>query len=271
MSSLYDAFMSTDVDDEVFLSEAPIALLQQSITQQFEDPIDFKRKDYVQTFITKYNYSKENMKEDSDLEELDDLQESFVAFMLDTMEKYLGVVFPDIDEESIDDMHECIHITYRFFIKNIKRNFVNMMLNYINKHKDELLDSLPRKKDVAAISFKEAGISDDDIVILSNMDSVINYILGLKDEIFAEDFFDLCDDNESCLELEYVKEKFDKDKITGNFVPLYFDMVDENFKIEIGSKLRSKILSDYPLRKKEKIKIKEDLDSIEDNSDEIED
>ena len=72
----------------------------------------------------------------------------------------------------------------------------------------------------------------------------------MKENCDVDDFLKLCQDDEVILELEYVKSAYDRTDITGNFVELYVDMVDETFISDIQSKIRNKILKKYPKRTK---------------------
>ena len=69
-------YSPTDLDDELFLSEIPMSVLQNSIDTQFRYPLEYRKKDYVQSFIMKYQFSRDNMYDD-DLVLLDMQYEKF--------------------------------------------------------------------------------------------------------------------------------------------------------------------------------------------------
>ena len=56
-------------------------------------------------------------------------------------------------------------------------------------------------------------------------------------------------------------------KVTGNFIDKYIDMIDDDFKSEIQSKIRNKILRNYPTRVTKKESLQTDEDDIEGNDD----
>lgn len=238
----------TDIEDELFLSEVPLNLIEKSIESQFQDPLEYRKKDYVQTFITKYDFSKDNLYEE-DKQNLEMMHDQFIAFIVNIFNVYLSIGFPDIEDMEDDDQHELILLTYRFFIKNIKKNFVTLIINYINRYKDEILDESisSKKKDVTTLNFKVEIDNDEDVTILSNLRSIINYILS--QEMNIDEFFELIKSDGNCLETEFVEEKFNDFTITGNFIPDYIKMIDENFYTELESKIRNKILKKYPKRK----------------------
>lgn len=245
MSREYE-YEPTEIEDELFLSEVPLKILEQSIESQFDDPLEYRKRDYIQSFITKYEFSVNNLYEE-EKENLEELHAEFISFITRIFENRLSIGFPDIEDMDEDTQHELIHMTYCFFIKNIKKNFVNLILNYIDENKDRITeeDICPRKRDVTTLNFKTYIDDDDDVAILSNLDNVIRYILN-DDHLSVDDFIELCRTDGNCLETEFISENFNNFNITGNFIPSYVNMIDEDFYIEIESKVRNKILKKYP-------------------------
>ena len=135
MSEYY--YAPTDLEDEMFLSEVPVEILEDSIRNQFDDPSEYRKRDYVQSFITKYEVARDNTLDD-DMQELEDSRIQFINFIQNIFEEKLGVGFANIDYMGEEDQNELIHLTYRFVIKNIKKNFVNAILNYIDRYKSEV-------------------------------------------------------------------------------------------------------------------------------------
>lgn len=258
MNSLEYGFEPTDLDDELFLSQVPLDILVNSIKSQFQDPLEYRKKDYVQSFITKYDFSKENMLEDDQVL-VDEYNDQFLAFMEQIFEEKLGVGFTNIDDLSTEDQHELVHLTYRFFIKNIKKNFVNIVQNYIEENKKDIQSSYEKKKDVTALTFKTEIDNEYDILVLSNLGQIINEALdSIREEDDLDKFLELCNDEEPVLELEYVKNAYNEMELTGNFVEKYIDMIDGEFKSEIQSKVRNKILKKYPKRTKRSDVVEDD-------------
>lgn len=243
----------TDIDDELFLSEVPLNLIEKSIDSQFLEPLEYRKKDYIQSFITKYDFSQKNL-HDEDKEELSMLHDKFISFIIKKFSLFLSIEFPNIEDIDEDEQHELLLLTYRFFIKNIKKNFTSLISNYIDRNKEEIANDetiVSKKRDVTTMNFKTEIDDESDIIIISNLESIIHYILS--QEFTVDDFFDLIDDN-NCLETEFVKEKFNEFEIVGNFVPEYIKMIDLNFYSELESKLRNKILKKYPKRNKKTTK-----------------
>lgn len=261
-------YQPTDLDDELFLSEVPIELIQSSIKTQFEEPLEYRKKDYVQSFITKYEFSKENLLED-DMIMLDVYRDRFLQFIEQIFYNYLSVGFTNLDDLSEDDQHELIHLTYRFFIKNIKKNFVNVIMNYIIDHRSDISQTYTKKKDVTALNFKTEIEDEYDILVLSQLGDIIEEIIeNLKQTDDVMEFFKLCASDEPILELEYVQHAYGEMELTGNFIENYLNMIDDEFLSEIQSKIRNRILKKYPKRVRKTDLEEVDTDGNEESTEE---
>ena len=247
MSLLVDYnYIPNDIDTEMMLTEVPIDILEENILEQFQNQLENHQMDYISNFIIKYRYSKAVVEstenEDDDLE-LQRIRTDFLDFIEKTFQEKLDIEFPDLEGMIEEDQDDCIHFTYRFFITNFKQNFVNLVLNYIEKHKKEICDFLPKKKDVSTLTFRKDIEDPDDILILTNLDEIIDYALSRG--FTVEEFLDLIDRDEPSLERYLLEQYYDEAKIVGNFLDKYFRMVTRNFKIEIECAVRNDILKKY--------------------------
>lgn len=246
-------FEPTDLDDELFLTEVPLDLLEQTILAQFDEPLDDRKSDYVQAFITRYDFSKENGHED-DQYAYDEIYDEFMRFMIDTFKERLGVGFPGIDELDEDDALEIIQLSYRFFIRNMKKNFVTMIKRYIDENRPKVLSRLEHKKDVTTLNYRLEIDDEDDILILSNLGIVIEDFLNDVATTYDVDaFFNCCTGDSLSLEKEFVQSKYAQFRMTGNFVESYVRMVNADFRREIESIVRNHILKKYGNRRKNQI------------------
>ena len=246
LGAYFDEYEPNDMSTDMFLSEAPLNLMIENVRSQFDEPFDYRKYDHVQTFIEMYRYSMEdaNVYEDEEKDSLIELRDRFYGFMQNILRDYLGIGFNDFDEKSEEEQDHLIHYTYRFFITRIKKNFVGYIMNYIDKNKSEIFNEeiYNEQKDVTSLTIKKDVPDAEDAYILSNLSTVIDDIL--HEDIIVDEFFEMCD-SEGCLETEFVSEKFENFEITGNFVPKYIDMIDDDFVSKIQSSIRSKILKKY--------------------------
>lgn len=248
MSKLELFYEPNEIDSDVLLSEMPLSLMKENIISQFEDPLEYRKKDHITTFLNMYQYSKENANiyEDEEMDNVIELRDDFYTFMQKLFKDYLNIGFVNFDDKSEEEQDNLIHFVYRFFIMNIKKNFVGYILNWIDDHRDILMDvDGDKKKDVTSMSFKKEITDPIDIYILSNLSYLIDMILDeLVEDVLIDDFFEKCSD-EDCLETRFVSNTFDETDISGNFLEKYVDMLDVDFKSEIESKIRNKILKKY--------------------------
>lgn len=231
-----------EVDSEIFLSDIPLSLMKETIRNQFEEPLEYRKNDYLQTFFNKYEFTKENMTED-DEEEVEELYSGFISFMEEIFKEFLGIGIPNLDDMSEEEQEEIIRFIYRYFIIDIRKNFVNVIYNYIKERKEKIAERMDKKKDVTYLSLKKYVDDEDEIVILSNLGEVINDILS--EEFTIDEFFKYSRTDKNELEIDFVSDRYDTCDITGNFVSYYINMVDEELKMEIECKVRNKILKKY--------------------------
>ena len=239
---------SSDIENEIFLSSIPLNLIEEAIKTQFDDPLEYRKTDHVQSFLNKYTFSVNNMYEEDQLT-LDELHDDFITFMDRIFYEYLGIGMPNIEDAPEEEQHKLIHYTYIYFIKNIKKNFTNLIMNYIDKNRDEISSIFVKKKDVIYLNFKSEIHDEFDVLLLSNLSSIIKHILSSNYTI--DEFIELTTVDEMSVELEFVKSAFNDFSLTGNFIQSYISMVDKYFRTELESKVRNKILKKYPKRKKD--------------------
>lgn len=241
-------YVPNKMDDEVFLTDFPIEIIENAITSQFgTNPFEFRKRDYIQTFFSQYEYSINNCNEE-EMETLEEYHDQFIEFILQLFKNKLGIGIPNIEDKIDSEIHEMIHIIYRFFIRNIKRNFINYVYNFITERRD-IIDanfSYDKKKDVTTNNFKEEITDEYDLMVLSNLPQITTFILD--NVLPAQEFLELCKSEKPCLETSFVLDKFENYEITGNFSEAYVDMIDDDSKIDIIANIRSKILNKYPYR-----------------------
>lgn len=231
-----------EVDDEIFLSEAPLSLMKENIRSQFEDPTENHKNDFVQTFLNKYIYTKKNELEEEDMT-TEELHDEFIGFMRDTFKEFLGIGIPQLEDKPNDQQEEIIHVIYRYFIIGIKKNFVRVILNYIEQNKDSLYNVIPLKKEIAYNSYKNIIQDEKDLCIITNISTTVDYIL--HNNLTIDNFFDYSNSDSKNYEGSYLDTAFDDCVVTGNFVEKYIDMIDDELLIEIECKVKNKLLKPY--------------------------
>lgn len=245
-----EEYTPSSIDIDIFLSEVSIPLMKEGLQNQFEEPLD-NNNDYVSVFVDKHTYGLELLKEldDDDFKaQLDSMRDDFMQYMLKTFKITLSIGVPNFEDLGVDKQNEIVKNVYTYFILNIKKNFVNIVINYIGRYKKSILDSFKKKKDVTALSFKKEITDSDDLIIITNLKDIIDSVLSTEFDVTQ--FIELTT-IEDCYENEWLSEAYDNVDVTGNFVANYIEFVDDNFRNEIESKIRNKILKKY--KNKDKI------------------
>lgn len=246
-----EIYRPSTITTDAFLSELPLALMKENIKAQFKDPID-NSTDYVTIFIDKFNYFVDNLEdtdEDVDVEEaiteLNQLRNNFISFMEKRIFKKLGIGIVDFEDLNEEDQNETIRMIYSYFILNIKKNFRNVVFNYIEKYKKSILLSInkTKKKDVTTLSLKKEISSQDDMDIISNLSEIIDLVLDMDIDIMQ--FIELSESEKNTVECQWLTEAYDNIKITGNFIDNYKKMISSDFKYDLEISVRNKILKKY--------------------------
>lgn len=210
-------------DVERILGDLPLDIIKENVRSQIEDPLSFVSNQCDEVYETIDEAMEEFGHIDEYREELLEMKEEFSIFILKEMDNKfnLGVDFDNIGDY---ELHEMAQNTYYFFVVDLTKNVTNFLLNYINNNKltlCEMFDDEYRRKDVTTINMKKLTKNKDDVLILSNLNSVVSHILDL--EHYPEDFIDLAiEPGEyvgSC-----VKGYVDSFKLAGNFV---FNVLNE--------------------------------------------
>ena len=197
---MYQVDESTN--DEIMLSEIPLNIIEESIKSQFDNPEIYRKNDYVQKFLKKYDYSLDNLRDDEE-EDIYELHDRFILFIKNIFYDRLNIGFPEIEDYPEDEQHDIIHLTYKFFINGIKKNFVYFIYNILDTDRDLVTQVCEKKKDVISLNFKNEIDNDYDILVLSNLSRIIDFILSQSYTV--DEFFKNCEPDS--LSVEYVGDK----------------------------------------------------------------
>ena len=241
----------TDDEDEDFLSNVPLDVLTQSIDKQFDDPEEFINNDFVQAFINNIEYERSHYHTEDEDMDIEERREKFILYMVKSFESRLGLGFNDIDSKPEEEQNDIIQYVYRFFLMDIRKNFVNLIMNYIDENSEAIYDKYKDLSNASQAVFKNEITDEVDITVLANLSPIIDYILD--DVSFNMDdclkFFTLCEGKSANINLESTRDYFNDFIICGNFIKNYINLVDDDLADTIKSKVRNKILKKYPKRK----------------------
>lgn len=234
-----EGYEPQSLEDDIFLSDIPVPLTLENLKSQFENPIDNKN-DYISVFIDDYIYSREQCVDEDELAQLRDIRNGFYVEVMKMFKKYLNIGLPDFEDKSEDEQDLLIKGVYRYFIINIKRNFNQYIMNYIEENKKELLSICERKKDITTLAYKKELDDPEYLAIIANIHDVIT--TALEDDVDVEDFLRLSDKHHEW-ENSFINASYDDCSITGNFVDKYKAIIanNEEYRSDLDVKIRNKI------------------------------
>jgi hypothetical protein len=236
-------------DIERILGDLPIDIIKENIKSQIDDPLIFMTNHCDQVYMTLDEAMNEIGHIDEYRYELNELRDDFSSFLVLELDNRFGL---GVDVENLQS-HEIELIgrtAYEFFVVELKSNITNFLMNYINMNKSELAGLFTdeyKRKDVTTTNMKKLTKNKDDVIVLSNIISIIYHILDL--EMDPEDFMELAVEPGEYAG-ETVKEYVRDFKIANNFVYRLFneikyshnDIIDE-FAAEICLEMQNYLLS----------------------------
>lgn len=214
---LRDSEIINVFDVERVLGDLPIDIIKENIKSQIGDPLTFSSNQAEQVYETLDEALNEFGHIDEYKGEIYELKDDFSIFLIKEVDNKFNL---GIDVENLRDfeIHDIARHCYDFFIVNLKEVLTTFVLNYINTNKSyisEVFDDEYKKKDVTTTNMKKLTKNKNDVIILSNITSVINYILDLDHQ--PEDFINLSTEPGEYIG-ECIKEYVNSFKIAGNFV-----------------------------------------------------
>ena len=235
-------------DIERILGDLPIDIIKENIKSQIDDPLSFMTNHCDQVYETLDEAMDEIGHIDEYRYELNEIRDDFNSFLVTELDSRFSLGI-DLDNLQTYEMEDIGKNAYEFFVVDLKKNITNFLMNYICLNKNYLASLFTdeyKRKDVTTSNMKKLTKNRDDVVILSNIISVIYNILDV--ELDPEDFMEMAVEPGDYAG-ESVKEYVRSFKIANNFVYNLFnevkyihnDIIDE-FASEIGFLLQSNLV-----------------------------
>lgn len=251
MAALFDDDRDYDpsaVEDELFLSEVPQSLMLDAIESQFNHPFERgEQVDYLQTYIRNYTCSIDRIETDEDEVALDQVCDRFVTTIKDFFREYLNIGFPDLDDVKLIDQLETLHLVYRYFITNAKRNINTLVFTKISNDISTLADTYGRRDDILTNSLPDTVPRYVQSVI-GNLDVIVDSFLNEEAYDGIDQFVELSHTTGNDLEASTVSNMIDEDRLTGNFIQDYLDKIDGIARTNLISKMRKRLLKAYEIQ-----------------------
>jgi hypothetical protein len=235
-------------DIERILGDLPIDIIKENIKSQINDPLTFMTNHCDQVYETLDEAMDEIGHIDEYRYELQELRDDFNSFLVLELNEGFGLGI-DVDNLQTYEIEDVGKQSYDFFVVNLRENITNFLKNYICLNKSELASIFNdeyKRKDVTTNNMKKLTKNKDDVIILSNIISILYHVLDL--DLDPEDFMELAVEPGE-YSGEYIKECVRNFKIANNFVGRLFneikythnDVIDE-FASEICLELQNNLV-----------------------------
>lgn len=247
MSLFYDSDeyeISTEVEINTLLAELPFDLIKESIIEQINDPMSTDT-DYIEVIIDKCDVFKKMYENDPDIiREIDLNLHDFITFVIQRINDRFDLGL-DIEGILLDgDLVETSSALYEYFIVRYKKNIIKFFTNFIMDHRKILYDEFndTNKKDVSTLAYKKQIKSKEDLVIITNLNSIINYIIDLNVDPIVFISYSASMDN---YEAGIITNMISNNRLVGNFISDYFNAcIDEHDYLfdDIQTDIKTRIL-----------------------------
>ena len=240
--SFVEQLESETVDRESILESLSLDLMKDNIEQQIDYTVQ-STTDFLSIVLTKFNVilSTEEIDED-------DKQEA-KFLMIDFCEELIGKISKKfnlfIDETSMDyeSMIKMLYTLYNFFIINRCNNVEKFLINYITKNKKNLIDVMGLSdndnKDITTIANKKKNLPKENIVVLSALTQIVDFI-RLNHIVEPLEFIETVNDGECYT--SYLKDYFETATISGDFIAIMLnEVLDEDYDCSEVTRIRNNI------------------------------
>lgn len=222
----YELASNTEID--ILLVDLPFDLIKENLRYQINNPLS-SNVNYVESLVEKFLVIRENYAENEDaIQGIENMITNFFGFLIEEIDKKFNLsITTELDEpETYIKVGTSL---YNFLILRYKKNITKFIFKFIMKNKKLLVEEFEpsyKKKDVTSIAIKKKIKNKDDILILSNLPSIIKYIMSLEMEPLE---FIRYASNDENYEANYIKSLILEGKIIGNFIPTYLEVIINDY------------------------------------------
>lgn len=247
MSMFYndDYELTTSYELDNLLADLPFDLIRESIKEQIDDPMSTK-VNYIDVITDKIVMYRNQYEGNGDVLRdinvaVNDFFESILTHLNDKFN--LGLDIENIlSGENVEEVCTCL---YKYFVIRYTKNITKFISKYIFKNKKFISERYAdkSKKDVSTLAFKKQIKNKDDLVILTNLPSIIDDII--KSDISNEEFLKYSVSTDS-YEAHVISGLISSNKMIGEFYDTYISLcVNEHDHVidELQTEIRYKIIS----------------------------
>ena len=241
----YELVSTFEIDN--LLAEVPFDLIRESIIEQINDPMVTK-VNYIDIITDKVSIYRNQFEGNAEaISEINTAIRDFFEFLMTELNKKFDL---GLDIEAIitgENVEEVGTSLYKYFILRYNKNITRFITKYIFKNKKFIFEKYgdKTKKDVSTLAFKKQIKNKEDLVILTNLPSIIDDII--KSDISNEEFLRYSISSDS-YEAYIISGLMQNSKLIGDFVDSYLepciskhDHVIDELQTEIRQKIINKL------------------------------
>jgi hypothetical protein len=238
----YDLCSDTEID--MLLVDLPFDLIKENLRYQINNPLA-TNVNYIENVIDKFRVLKEQYGDNDDaVRNINSLIVNFFGFIIQEIDSKFDLSI-EVDYNDVQETMEAGEVLYNFLILRYKKNITKFIYKFITKNKKRLVEEFQgqyKKKDVTSNSLKKKIKNKDDVLILSNLPSIIKYIMNL--DIEPQDFLSYAT-NDELYEGTYLNNMILQGRLLGNFVEEYVNLINEDYDYvldEIQTDVKMKLM-----------------------------
>lgn len=247
MSMFYneDHELATSYEIDNLLADLPFNLIKESISEQITDPMS-TRVNYIDVITDKVSIYRSQFEGNAEaLGEINVAVRDFFEFILNKLNDQFNLgldIESIISGENVEEVGTCL---YKYFILRYTKNITRFVTKYIFKNKKFLSEKYgdKSKKDVSTLAFKKQIKNKEDLVILTNLPSIIDDVI--KSNISNEEFLKYSVSTDS-YEAYIISGLISNNKLIGDFVDDYIGLcIDQHDHVfdELQTEIRQKIIN----------------------------
>lgn len=241
-----DYELASSIETELLLVDLPMDVIKESIRYQIQNPLS-TRVNYVDAVNDIFRELRTQYAEDPEvLSTVNSYISDFYSFIIhETDQKFdLGI---DTETFETADYLQVGTAVYNFIILRYQKNITKFIQRYIAKNKKALVEHFDRetkKKDVTTIATKKKVKNKDDALIISNLPSVINYIINIEVE---PAIFISYASNDELYEASILQDLIRTGRMLGNFTEKYLDHIREGYDVldDIQTDVKMKLMKKF--------------------------
>lgn len=238
----YDLCSDTEID--MLLLDLPFELIKESLRFQINNPLS-TNVNYIENVIDKFRVMRDTYGESDDaIRNINTLIVDFFGFIIREIDKKFDLSI-NVNFDDVDETMETGMVLYNFLILRYKKNINKFLFHYITKNKKKIVEVFQgnyKKKDVTSNALKKKIKNKDDVLILSNLPSIIKYIMNL--DLEPEEFLTYTSKNE-LYESGYIIKFIATGNLLGNFVDKYLHVIQDDYEYildEIQTEVKLKLM-----------------------------